>query len=454
MIVFLLAACLSLVQAETPRKGDLPLQVPQGWDSKRQEAARVLVVKDLPPGKLYTVVIPDLVQKVGSLKGLMDVAKALLGETGTFKPARDPSPGKNEGGWEYEIVIGTLEKDGAGMLAQAVVLRKGEEEGLILTFSDSLATMEKQSDAFSAMIKGIGAPKPAPAAVAPGTVDLKYTTPPGWTTKILEGGVLHEGMKDEGSYKVVYRLLILPSQPLVGTLRKTFLDYWASQIKPTLETTIVPLPLVRRLKSGMAVAFDQDPSAKNKDGAALWGGLYLLARGGRCVPILGLYYNMGNTDELEKALLLIFESAEIPGAGPEKVALIDPADLLGDWSTSSVSLANYVTSSGAYAGDASIYTGAGLHLNKDETYKQTLMAITKERRLKESSEGKWKVEDNELMLLGKDAEGRGRRYRIFGVGGDDKGGWFLVLSSNNDSDQQADLPKPRRVFGGEWFKRK
>ena len=454
MIVLLLSALLPVVQAGPPRKGDLPLQVPPGWDSRTQEGARVLVPKDLPEGKIYTVVVPDLTRKLGSLKELLEAAKASLGEAGTFKPARDPAGAKNDAGWEFEVVIGALEKDGNSILAQAVALRKGEEEGILLLVSDSVATMEKYSNAFSAMVRTVGAPKAAPPAVAAGKVDLKYTPPPGWTTQALDGGVLLEGLKDEGSYKVVYRVLILPSQPLEGSLRKTFLEAWASQIKPTVETSIVPLPLVRRLKSGMAVAFDQDPAARNKEGVRHHGGLYLLARGTRCVPILGLYFNMGNTNELEKALDVLFESAEIPGAGTEKVALIDPADLLGDWSTSSSSIANYVTASGAYAGDASIATGEHVSLNKEQTYRKVLIAITNKQRLKEADEGKWKVDDNELVLLGKDGEGKGRRYRIFGVGGDEKGGSFLVLSSYADTPQQADLTSPRRVFGGDWFKRR
>lgn len=444
MIVLLLSV---LLQTEPP----LPLQVPQGWEARKQEGARILVPKDLPEGKLYTVLVPDLTRKLGSLKELLAAAKATLGEAGTFKPARDPASSTNDAGWEFQVVLGTLEKDGGALLAQAVVLRKGEEEGMILTLSDSVATMEKYSDAFSAMVKTIGAPKAAPVA---GTVDLKYTTPPGWTTRTLDGGVLLENIKDEGSYKVVYRVLILPSQPLEGSLRKTFLELWTSQIKATLETTIVPVPLVRRLKSGMAVAFDQDPAAKTKEGVKHHGGLYLLARGKRCVPVLGLYFNMGNTDELEKALGVLFESAEIPGAGTDKVALLDPAELPGEWSVSSSSLANYVTASGAYAGDASIAVGSGLHLNKDETFKKSLIAITKDRRLKELSEGTWKVDDNELVLLEKGAAGPGKRYRIFGVGGDEKGGTFLVLSSYADTAQQADLTSPRRLFGGEWHKRK
>jgi len=426
--------------------------VPAGWEGKKQEGAFLMSPKDLGEGKLYTVFIPDLTRKIGTLKGILEVGKATLGEAGTFKPAREPAASRNEAGWDYEVLIGTLEKGDKGMLAQAIALRKGEQEGLVLLLSDSVATMEKYSDAFSAMIKGIGAPAPAAAA---GKVDLLYTTPPGWKTQAIEGGVILDRAEEGADDRRFYRLLILPSQPLEGRLRTRFLEQWPALVKANIETKIVPVPLVRRLKSGMAVAFDQDSAAKNKDGVAHHATLYLLARGTRYVPILGFYYNLGNTDNLTKALVLLMESAEIPGAGQEKVALIDPADLVGDWSNSSYSMANYVTSSGGYAGDASIAVLGGVNLNKDQTYTKTLIALTRDRRVKEVDQGDWKLEDNELLLtVDKEAREKPKVFRIFGVGGDPKAATFLILSDYNNTDQQADLAYPRRSFSGEWYKRK
>jgi hypothetical protein len=190
----LLAAILLLVQAEAPRKGDLPLQVPQGWESKKQEGALVIAPKDLPEGKIYTVVIPEPTRTLGSLKDLLTAAKAALGEAGTFKPLRDPAASRNDAGWEYELLIGTLEKEGGKMLAQAVVLRKGEEEGMILLLSDSVETLEKYSDAFTAMVRSTGAPKSAPpAAPVAGATSfghMRFTPPPGWKSVAYANGAL------------------------------------------------------------------------------------------------------------------------------------------------------------------------------------------------------------------------------------------------------------------------
>jgi hypothetical protein len=447
-------ACLvfSLFQTDDPGKGRLPVQVPEGWTGKRQEAAFVLTPKDLPAGKLYTVISADLTEKVGSMKGLLDAGKASLGESGTFKPLRDPAAGSSVGGWDYEVLMGPLEKEGATLMAQLVAFRKGEEEGLILSIADSLETLTKYSEGFTAIVRRVGAPKEAP--VAAGKVDLRYKAPEGWVAKTLDQGVLLTEEKSDPYEKHSYRLMILPSEPLTGSLRAKFLDVWAAQIQPGITTTIVPLPLIRRLKGGSVVAFDQDPSAKTKDGVAHHGGLYLLARGNRCVPILCFYFGLGNTKALQAALEPLLESAEIPGANDAAISLMDAADLVGNWNTSSMSLANYVTAAGAYAGDASAATADYLHLNKDGTFAKTLIAITAQRRLKETSEGTWKLEDDMLRLTPKAVDAKPQGYRVFGTGGDAKGGSFLVLSTYSNTDEQADLCIPRRMFSGTWFKRK
>lgn len=436
MIALLLTALL--VQAEGP------LRLPADWPSTKQEGALVASPKDLAAGKLYTLLVPDLQRKLGSLEALIDAAKATLGEAGTFKPLHDPRRSKNDAGWDYDILIGTLEKDGKGLVAQAVVLRKGDAEAMLLVLADGAETLEKYSDPFTAMVRGYGAPK-----VVEGAVDLRYTLPEGWTAKALEGGVLLQRAHDTREY----RLLILASRPLGESLQKTFLEVWAAQLKPAIQTTIVPLPLMRRMKSGLAVAVDIDSTAKNSSGVQHHGGMYVLARGTRCVPILAFYFGLGSTKELDEALDVLFESAVIPGSGEAKVPLFAPAALAGNWSESSAFYGSYVTRAGDYAGDASIATASYLDLRADGTYKRTAMAVGRGTRVKEVDEGAWSVSDDQLQLVQTKQE-TAKRYRIFGAGADPKVGTFLVLSTYSDTDQKVDLSIPRRLFAGQWYKRK
>jgi hypothetical protein len=438
MMALLAAALLALAQS----KDDGLLHVPAGWTGARQEGAFVAAPKDLPAGKLYTLLAPDLQRKLGSLKDLLEAAKSTLAEAGVFKPLHDPARSSNDAGWDYDVLIGTLEKDGKKLMAQAIVLRKGEDEAMLLVIADSVETLHTYSDPFTAMVRSYGAPK-----VVEGNVDLRYTVPEGWTSQTLDGGVLLTRAHDSREY----RLLILASRPLGESLQKAFLACWTAHVVPAVDTTIVPLPLMCRMKSGLACAVDIDGAAKNKAGVQHHGGLYVLARGTRCVPILAFYFGLGNTDELEKGLKALFESAEIPGSGPDKTPLFAPAALAGAWSESSAFYGSYVTRAGAYAGDASIATSAAFELRADGTFKRSLTAIKAGARLKDVDEGTWTVDDAELLLKVKDAT---KRYRIFGTGADPKVGAFLVLSTYNDTDERVSLPMPRRTFSGSWYKRK
>ncbi len=403
--------------------------------------------KGLADGRLYTVLVPTLTRKVGSLQGLVDAGKETLGEVGTFKPSKDPVRAKNDAGWEYDIVIGAVEKDGGAVLGQIVALQKGDDEGLVLLVTDSVETYEKYSDAFTTMIRSLG-------SVRAGKVDLQFTLPDGWTKKEEAGSILLEGSEkrwhDDGT--TVFRILILPSEPLTGSLRTKFLELWASQLKPAVETSILPLPFMHRLKSGAVCAFDVDEGATNKNGDKIRGGLYVLARGNRVVPILAFYLDYaGKSPELQKAVETIHESAKIPDAGTDTIALFAASDLEGEWSESSFLLANYVTRSGDYAGDASVATGEWFILNKDGSFKTVLIAITSKKRIKETVEGTWKLEENVAVLTGKE---KAQRYTVFAFGTDPKVGAFLVRSNYSDTEELPDLCRPRRANSGQWFKRK
>lgn len=461
MKILALSAALAVGVLTVPgrARADLPVQAPPGWDVKKQEGAVLMTPSGMPEGTFYTVVIPEMANKVGSVRGLLDAAKASLGEVATFKPATEPGHSKNDQGWEYDVVIGPLQKDGKTIFAQAMGLKRGEAEGIILVFSDSVPTMTRYSDAFTAMVRTLGAPKnvavpPAATATAASgagrAVDLQYRVPKGWTSKPIDGGVLLEKSENTLYDKYTFRILILPSEPLQASLRKTYLDSWVSIVSSSLATTIAPLPLMRRLKSGTAVAFDTDTGAKTKQGQAVNGGLFLLARGKRYVPIMVLFFGGVLAGQLETDLNELVESAEIPGAGPERVAMFAPEELVGDWSTSSASYASYVTSSGAYAGDASIATSESIVLRADRTFQKSFRGITSRNVVKEQDAGTWALEDMVLVEKGKETKSNW----VLGVGADPKAGAFLVLSMYSNVEEKLKLCNPRGALQGTWFKRK
>jgi hypothetical protein len=454
---FLLAAAFANAAQETNPRTELPIQAPDSWESREQNSTLLLTPKDLAAGQVYTVLVPGLPKKVGTVRGLLDVAKATLGQVGVFKPANEPAGAKTEGGWEFEVVIGTLMKDGKGLAGQALGLRKDEKEGIILVLSDSVATMQKYSDAFNAMVRSLGRPKAALAETPPaGPVDLVYTVPEGWKATPQGGAVVlswsNEATKGPSEILHKYQLIILPSLPLKDGLRKTFLDFWAAQMSPMFETSIMPLPAFRRLKSGAICACDVDDRAKVKQGETPAGlfsaGLYVLAQGKRAVPIIAFFVNKFR--DADAPLLAFMESARIPNAGDDAIVPFTATELPGEWEESSMSMANYV-SGGRVVGDASIFVGSTFTLNAEGTFKFHFVGIGRGQRVVDDDEGKWSVEDTTLTLDGKQ---RKRRYTVFGFGGDPKVGRFLVLSIYDNNDMRLDLGSPRDAYQSKTYKKK
>jgi hypothetical protein len=157
----------------------------------------------------------------------------------------------------------------------------------------------------------------------------------------------------------------------------------------------------------------------------------------------------GYEKQLDADLDRLLETARIPGSAEAQVPLFSSAEVAGDWSEGSASIATYVTSSGSYAGDASIYTGSGFILRPDGTYNHVLVAITGGTHLKEKDEGKWSLADTELVLRqGK----RESRYSLLGYGVDSKAGRFLVLGTYPNVKAKLSFSDPRGPFQASWFK--
>jgi hypothetical protein len=455
-----LLALSALLSAQDPKpRTELPISAPTGWELKEQDSTIVLTPKDLEAGKVYSVLAPGLPQKLGTVRKVLEVAKGVLTQFGEFKPANEPAGAKTRYDWEFEVVIGPLTKNGKTLMAEAVGLKKGEKEGILLILSDSVPTMQKYADTFNAMVHLFDAPVPAPAPPAPaaGTVDLIYTVPEGWTSTPMGPSVVlswsNEATKGQFQNLVKYQFIILPSQPLKDGLRKTYHDLWDGQVGPLVETSVTPYPMLRRLKSGALCAFDLADNAKYKNGQNPGGplgvALYLLARGNRFVPMLGLFVfrDKGLSDVLEKFM----ESAKIPNASDDPIATFAPAEVVGTWTYSSASLANYVRN-GQVVGDASMSCQSELRLGADGTFKFRTVYTRSSVPSVFDDQGNWTIDDVTLVLKGKKTD----RYRLDGVGKDPKDGDVLVLSAytKTAADAQLNLGDPRGYFQSTTYKKK
>jgi len=433
----------------------IPLKAPPGWKAQTNQGATVMIPGDLGEGKVYTVFITPLQIKAGTLDEVYGIAKKTIGDVGTFAEATKPQQAQSDGGWDYKLSIGTLEKDGKALLAQVMAVKKGELGGVVLVLGDGIETLQKYSDPFTNMIHSLGSSGKLPAAPqiirAPGAVDLQYTVPQGWTETKKSGVTVIDISKDDFYTQYRWTLAVMPSQPLTGSLRDHFKEYWKELITANYDSAVAPLPLMARLSDGYVCAFDADNYVKHKVTGAKPRSVsvYLIAHGNRFVPILAVCY--GYEKPLDADLERFLTTARIPGSSNAKIPLFSSKEIAGDWSEGSSSIASYVTASGAYAGDASIYTGSSFHLQPDGAYKHTFIGISSSAHVKEAHEGKWSVEDNELVL--KDPK-ETTRYSLLGCGVDPKAGRFLVLGTFSNTTAKLSFSNPRGPFQASWYKAK
>lgn len=426
----------------------IPLQAPTGWRSEQQDGATVLTPGDVAEGKLYTVMVALAEGRAGGLDELLEGARLMVAETGTFTAAIEPKQSRSDGGWDYKFVLGTIQQGDRALLANLMAISKGDEGGVVVALADSAETMARYADAFAEMVRGMGVAGPASVPATAGAVDLEYAVPAGWVEQEVNGLPLLVKEKNEQWVKYRFSLLIFPTENSTGSVREQFDGYWRSFVTPNYTSTVAPLPLMARTKSGYACAFDADSEAKDRNGGEATVALYMLAHGGRVVPVMGIYsgpdwtFDKAAEDEIGQFL----HSARIPGVSTDAVPLFSAADLAGEWSQSSSEFANYVTAGGAYAGDATISTGAYLRLGPDGSYSHTLLALTRDTTVREKSEGTWTVDDDDLVLS------EGGRFSLLGYGSAAEVGRFLVLGNYANSESRLQFTNPRGLFQAQWFR--
>lgn len=289
-------------------------------------------------------------------------------------------------------------------------------------------------------------PGPTPGPSPSTSLNVTYSVPAGWHESAIDGGVILDYSEQEQPgtdfYGVrSYKVAILAPIAVHGSLAATFLAAWDDMIVPNMKPTITPAPMRRRLPGGAAVAYD-GARATLANGAELQVVLYLVAAGDQAVPVIG-YYNDTN-DQGEATVVALLDGIRIPGGSTTRVDLYTAKELAGDWSTSSYSIADYTTATGAYAGDASISTGETYKLAANGTFTSSFVGFQGNGPvIKESSAGKWSVDDDSLVLV---AKGKTTRIRIFAVGATG-----VAMPQSYDGAAYNELIVPRRPLAMEWY---
>ena len=416
---------------------EIPLRAPAGWKVEEQDRATILTPGDVPEGELYRVMV-TLTTTTRKLDELLEDGRKMVAEIGAFQPKGDAARATSDGGWDHKGVLGTVATRDRTLMAYVVAIQKGDQGGVVVVLSDGVETMARYADVLGGMLRGMGVAKTPTSPAVPDAAPPGYRAPAAWVETKLAGLPYLVKEKNEAWVKYRLTLLVLPGEAFAGSVRAQFEALWRAYVSPNFVTRIAPIPLTHRLRSGYACAFDADTQAKDKGGRDVTVALYMLAHGGRVAPVLGVFsgpdWTLDRQAEVEIGELL--ETIRIPGTTAEPVKLFTAAALVGEWSESSSEFANYVTTGGAYAGDATITTGTYLSLRADGSYTRTLVALTGGRSVREKDAGTFTVEDDRLVLS---AAGR---YSLLGYATDEKVGRFLVLGSYPNQKTRLKLHEP------------
>jgi hypothetical protein len=286
--------------------------------------------------------------------------------------------------------------------------------------------------------------------VVGGGFDLAYQLPAGWSeARLTQGAITLQYVKQDMYSPADYKLHIFPTAGWTGgSITNEFQAMWQAMVTPSFETTQPVAPYRRRLASGYALAYDYVSNAKLKqNGQYTPVSLYLIYTDDRYVAILATGINY----EAEPALSRLFDSMSIRGVPPAKTALFDNAEMVGHWSTTSLSLANYVDSGGNYKGDASLATGEEIDLRSDGSFSSYFSAVrTSGPAFRDKQGGSWRVDDDTLVLQ---AKGSTDKRRIFARGTAPRGGTD-ALNLTNYGTAQPRFFSPNDAIGTSWYGKK
>ncbi|HVV84407.1 MAG TPA: hypothetical protein VHE35_15170 [Kofleriaceae bacterium] len=290
-------------------------------------------------------------------------------------------------------------------------------------------------------------PPPPPAPSGPqGSYDLVYQVPQGWNESRTYRDAITLGFDQEDFYNHLHpRLHVFPSRPRRGAIDDDYLALWNELIVAPGEFTGTPTPspLRRRTAGGYAMALDAKQTNLANGGGYVTVGLYVVYSDDELIPILAT-----NVDwHFKDVATTFFDGLTLRGEAPSRTPLFDRDELAGHWSTQSTSVSTYVTSSGAYAGDASIATADTLDLARNGRFHSHFVGVGRGNAVQEDDEGRWSVRDDLLVLEGK---ARTETRRIWGRGAAPQGA-ADALCLVHYGDAQPQYFSPEDGINTSWY---
>jgi hypothetical protein len=126
-----------------------------------------------------------------------------------------------------------------------------------------------------------------------------------------------------------------------------------------------------------------------------------------------------------------------PGAATHEIT---SADIVGSWSHSSSSYAEYVGSSGGYGGSNTIAYADGYTFAADGTYTYIFTGMANSRYIRETDAGTWGFQSGNLVIRSKEAQREPKAYQILSHQVAPDGAVFMTVLS-------ADYPRTEGNIG-------
>jgi hypothetical protein len=272
----------------------------------------------------------------------------------------------------------------------------GRRQATIQAFLDSLRVTAQPGGVPGRAMPASKEPSTTGRPLSPATRFI-FDVPAGWNRTEISGLVTLVRVEDLGfGKKNEFRIISLAPERSAGNPIESFQALWNKHVAGVFVTSMHPLPVRVRLRTGATLLYDGNTMRLRQNNAEVTGFLYAVVDGDMIAPFLGVF--TGWDQALDRALRPFFDSVRIPGGTGQAKPLFARQELVGVWRSSSTSLANWVDTAGNYRGDASVATGDTLTLRADGTYQSQFAAIGGGRTMRQNDTGTFDVEDDFLVL--------------------------------------------------------
>ncbi|MGA2262948.1 MAG: hypothetical protein ABSH28_16140 [Acidobacteriota bacterium] len=362
--------------------------------------------------------------------------------------APTPAAGRIASGLTYLEGGANVKQQGASSYAHLMVFSAGARNFSVLIVATDRAALGRRQATIQAFLDSLRAtaqPGSVPGRALPAPKEqstvgrplspatrLTFDVPAGWNRTEISGLVTLVRVEDLGfGKKNEFRIISLAPERSAGNPVESFQALWNKHVGGVFVTSMHPLPVRVRLRTGATLLYDGNTMRLRQNNAEVTGFLYAVVDGDVIAPFLGVF--TGWDQALDRVLRPLFDSVRVPGGTGQSKPLFARQEIVGVWRSSSTSLANWVDAAGNYRGDASIATGDTMTLRADGTYQSQFAAIGGGRTMRQNDTGTFDIEDDFLELR-PGAPGQGiTRYRITGVGRSADGrGSFLLLGITRD----------------------